>query len=351
MKKLLAAMFVCCAAIASAPCQNSLSSEVSARSRFLGVTVGEFPPPQGLSGYDDIPAASAALRFISASRALTGPTPLPSYEPRQFVTAGAPDGTIYEGYSGRFGDGEVLPGVESSSSNQNTLQHYDTHFGYGYNPSDVFIGKREGGKIRTSLFFRDVGSHDTAPYFFTIDSSGLVHLIVSDVNISDNNELNVYSVIGDPKSGKWTNAVMLDRRGFTSWSRPWSGVSGESVHLLWDWGDATYDKKNPNMGLFYVNWTSTGYGRKVRVIKGLIESYAAAADPKTGLLFVAASVGNKVYVAARTRDGKWSRPVELRPLKPTPYRSDVSVEAAKRGGGFIVRMSAEDPVERLVRLR
>jgi hypothetical protein len=57
----------------------------------------------------------------------------------------------------------------------------------------------------------------TAPHFISVDSRGHVHLIVSDVNISDDNELNVYSLIGDPKSRKWTDAVMLDRRGFTSW--------------------------------------------------------------------------------------------------------------------------------------
>jgi hypothetical protein len=195
-----------------------------------------------------------------------------------------------------------------------------------------------------------VGSHDTAPYFFTLDSSGNVHLLVSDVNIADNNELNVYSLIGDPRTGKWTDAIMLDRRGFTSWSHPWTGSSGRSVHLLWDWGDATYDKDNPNMGLFYVEWSPTGYGRKVRVIKGLIESYGAAVDPRTGLVLVVAAVGNKAYLAARTRDGKWQRPVQLRTAVPIEYRSDVSVEVAK-GGGFVVRTSVEQAIEHRVRIR
>src|SRR5215203_1935263 len=275
MKNLLPVLLVFWAVIGLALCQNPLSSEVSERSKHLGVTVSAFPSPQGSAGFDDIPETSVPLSFVSTKRPLTGPTPLPNYELRKLVRAQAPDGTIYEGYSGRFNDGKVLPGLGSASSNRETLQHYDPNFGYVYNPSDLFIGKPEGGKIRTSLFFRDVGSHDTAPYFFTIDSNGLAHLIVSDVNISDNNELNVYSVIGDPKTGKWMDALMLDRRGFTSWSHPWTGAAGQSVHLLWDWGDATYDKENPNMGLFYVEWTPTGYSRKVRVIKGLIESYAA----------------------------------------------------------------------------
>jgi len=259
------------------------------------------------------------------------------------MTAKAPDGTLYEAFCGRFEEGRVLPGLGQSSTNANPRQRYATHLGYGFNPSDVFIGKNENGKIRTSLFFRDVGSHDTAPYFFTFDSSGNAHLIISDVNITDNNELNVYSMIGDPKTGKWTDAAMLDKRGFTSWSHPWAGSNGGVVHLLWDWGDATFDKQNPHMGLFYVDWSAKGYGIKIRVVKGLIESYDAVVDPANGNLYLVAVVDHNIYFSARMADGTWRKPALL-PAVPRDYVYDASI-GLDGARGLIVRLSGRDGIE------
>ena len=346
--KLLLGVGVFLASVILVPCQSSTSFEWSQTEKFLGVKLKDYSP--GVSNFEEIDSKAEGLKFVAENRPLTGPTPPPSYEPRKFVQATAPDGTIYHGFSGLFNEGKVSRGPGENSSNRNTRQRYAPHHGYGYIASDVFIGTRANGKIKTSLFFRDIGSHDTYPYHFTIDATGNVHLIVADVNISDNNELNVYSVIGNPKTGKWTDAVMLDRRGFTSWSRPWSGVSGQTVHLLWSWGDATYDKENPSMGLFYVDWTPAGYGRKVRVIKGLIETYDAAVDPRTGQLLIVAAVGNKVYLASRTGDGVWRRPGELHPEVPTEYSVDVSIKAEKPGR-FVIRTSGEHPAERRVRIQ
>ncbi len=165
-------------------------------------------------------------------------------------------------------------------------------------------------------------------------------MIVADVNISDNNELNVYSVIGNPKTGKWLAASLLDRRGFTSWSHPWSRSWGETVHSLWNWGDATYDKENPNMGLFYVDWNPAGFGKKMRVISGLIESYDAAVDSKTGRLLVVTSKGERIFFSMRDVNGVWTKPTRLDPLADNKYSSDVSVQSVG-DGTFIVRSSGK----------
>ena len=341
---------ICLAATIFVPCQTAASIELKQTEKLLGVKVKEISPGQRISNFGEIDSKGEVLKFALEKRPLTGPTPPPSYEVRKFVRARAPNGTVYHGFSGRFNEGKVSRGAGETSSNRNTRQAYASHHGYGYNPSDVFIGRRVHGKIKTSLFFRDVGSHETYPYHFTVDSRGNVHLIVSDVNITDNNELNVYSVIGNPKTGKWIDAVMLDRRGFTSWSRPWSGSWGQTVHLLWSWGDATYDKENPSMGLFYVDWTPSGYGPKVRLIRGLVETYDAAVDPRTGELLIVAAVGNKVYLVSRTRDGIWRRPAELPPEIPTEYGVDVSVHP-ERAGRFVIRTSGEHSAERRVRIQ
>jgi hypothetical protein len=307
-----------------------------------------FPSPQGLSDFAEIPESSVEFKFKLEKRPLTGPTPQESYERRKIVKATASNGIQYEAFCGRFDENEVMPGLGQFSSNANPRQRYATHLGYGFNPADVFIGKREGGKIKTLLFFRDVGSHDTAPYYFSVDSQGNVHLIVSDVNITDNNELNVYSMRGDPRMGKWVDAMILDQRGFTSWSHPWSGSWGDTVHSLWDWGDGTYDKGNPKMGLFYVDWKPAGYGRKVRLVSGLIESYAAAIDPKSGRLVIAAVNEQGIFLCSRDNNGTWTRPAKLGAELPKGYVYDVSIQPAD-GGTYIVRTSGRYGDEWLLR--
>ncbi len=341
MLRSFALVYLVLVASTFASCQGLQSSD-------LGVEIKEFPGSQGASGFDNIPASAPRLALTVTQRPLTGPTPQASYEARKTVKAVAPDGTVYEGWCGRFDEGKILPGPGQSSSNQNARRRYPTHFGYGFNPADVFIGRPEAGKIRTQLFFRDVGSQETAPYHFAVDSTGLVHLIVSEVNIGDNNALTVYSLVGDPRSGKWTDATVLDRRGFTSWSRPWSGGLGDKVHLLWTWGDATYDKGNPNMGLFYVDRSGKQYGRKIRLVRGLIESYDAAIDSKSGQILVVATVDNKSFVTLRDANGNWRQPLELVPKPSAKYLREVSASALG-DGSFVIRASAENGIEWIVR--
>lgn len=315
--------------------QQRRSDELWQRSTNLGVPVKDFPQPQGIGKFDEIPVDAPSFKFKTVRRQLTGPTPKPSFEKRQLVKATAADGSVLEAFCGRYDTKVVWPGPGGDSSNQNPAQTYETHLGYGYNPSDVFIGKRDRGRIRTKLFFRDTGSHDTAPHHISVDSTGNVHLIVADVNISDNNELNVYSVTGDPATGKWLEAWLIDRRGFTSWSHPWSASWSGSVHSLWDWGDASFNLEDPTMGLFYVEWTRSGFGRKVRVVRGLIETYDAAVDNKTGRLLIAAALEDGIYVVSRTAEGVWTKAMLLD--KELDRRYDVSVIAAN--GLFVIRTS------------
>jgi len=305
--------------------------------KYLGVTVEPFPMPQGLAGYDNVAETAAPFKFNVTKRPLTGPTPRPSYEPRPLVKAKAPDGAIFEAYCGTYDLKQVWPGPGKDSSNMNTRQQYEPHLGYGYSGPDIFIGKRVAGRIRTQLFFRDVGSHTTAPHFISVDSKGQIHLIVSDVNISDNNELDVYATIGNPETGKWNEAMMLDRRGFTSWSHPWAGSWHNNVYLSWDWGDASFDKNNPNMGLFFVDWNTSGYGRKVRVISGLVNSYDATIDPVSGRIVVAASNEDGVWLVSKDSKSGWTRAVRLDP--GLRGETDVSISPLD-GGAFVIRTNA-----------
>ncbi|MGH9947001.1 MAG: hypothetical protein ACRD6X_07385 [Pyrinomonadaceae bacterium] len=325
--------------------QSKAKAEAWETSKMLGVNVKDFPNPQGVGNFDDLPETSPEFKFRVVKRPSTGQAPRPSYEVRSIVKAKASDGTIYEAFCGRFDAKKLWPGFGEASTNANPRQQYESLYGYGFNPADIFIGKREGGRIKTSLFFRDVGSHETAPHYISIDNSGRLHLIVSDVNISDNNELNVYAVIGDPKAGKWQEACLLDRRGFTSWSHPWNGSWQDKTHYLWDWGDANYDTENPNMGLFHVEHGANGLGRKVRVISGIVESFGAAIDPRTGRLVVVAAREDGVFISSRDGVGKWTRPVRLDATLNKRY--DVSITQV--GLDFVIRTAPGSDREWVVR--
>jgi hypothetical protein len=263
------------------------------------------------------------------------------------VDARAPDGTIYEAYCGIDDPYEITPGHGYVSNFENRRQHYDTHYGYGYMPEDVYIGKREVGRIRATLFFRDVGSHTTAPHHLAIDGQGMVHLAVADVNISQDNRLDLYWVIGDPKSGKWTSAWLVDRRGFTSWSHPWSASWSNKVHLIWDWCDVSIHKRAPGMGAFHVEWGPNGFGRKTRIFVSPVAELDAAIDQQSGLLvIVVAREAGGVYVLSRSANGKWTQANLLH--QSLRDRNDVSIDAAG-DGTFVIRTGSEDTREWVLR--
>jgi hypothetical protein len=202
-------------------------------------------------------------------------------------------------------------------------------------PQDVYIGKRERGLINATLFFRDVGSHTTAPHALAVDNQEMVHRAVADVNISQGNRLDMYWVTGDPKVGKWTSAWLIDRRGFTSSSQPWSGAWTDKVHLIWDWCDLSYNKTAPGMGAYHVEWSPKGFGRKTRIFTSPVSQVEAAVDPESGLLvIVLAKHDGGVYVLSRSADGKWRRPSLLHPTLTA--HNDVSITALGRNS-FVIR--------------
>ncbi|MCM3869649.1 MAG: hypothetical protein ND895_02975 [Pyrinomonadaceae bacterium] len=312
--------------------------EATQTEKLLGVPVKNFPAPQGLTGFDELPINAPAFKFKLTGRPLSGPPPRVSFETRPIVEARAPDGSMYEAYCGRDDVAEITPGHGFVSNFENTRQRYDTHYGYGYQPENVYIGKREAGRITPTLFFRDVGSHTTAPHYLAIDSESLAHLVVADVNISQNNRLDLYWVIGDPRSGKWKAAWLIDRRGFTSWSHPWSGAWANKVHVVWDWCDVSVNKRAPGMGAFHAEWSPNGFSRRVRVISGPVEQFSAAIDSESGRLMIVLAKNNGVYVVSRSADGVWTRPVLLHPS--LRQRNDISVQESK-GGAFIIRTCSE----------
>ena len=326
---------------------DDIAFEAAQTAKLLGVPVQNFPAPQALKGFDELPSNALQFKFILTSRALSGPSPRVSYHERKIVTARAPDGSVYEAYCGYDNPEQIVPGHGFVSNFENRRQWYENHLGYGYMPEDVYIGKREAGRIKPTLFFRDVGSHTTAPHYLAIDNRGMVHLAVADVNISQGNRLDLYWVIGDPNTGRWNAAWLIDRRGFTSWSHPWSAAWGNKVHLIWDWCDVSIHKNAPGMGAFHVEWSPNGFGRKTRIFTSPVGELDAAVDPQSGLLvIVLAQDAGGVYVLSRSADGKWTRPSLL--LARLSGLDGVSIEPTQNGS-FIVRAGSEDTKEWLLR--
>jgi hypothetical protein len=325
---------------------DDIAFEEAQTSALLGVPLQKFPAPQGLTGMEEIPASARPFAFTLKSQPVSGSAPRVYYKERKIVKAAAPDGSTYEAYCGRDDDDtyEVAPDTRFVSTFQNRRQWYENHLGYGYLPANVYVGKREAGRIKPTLFFRDVGSHTTAPHSLAIDNRGMVHLAVADVNISQNNRLDLYWAIGDPNTGKWNAAWLVDRRGFTSWSYPWSAAWGDKVQLLWNWCDVSYYKDAPGMGVYHVEWSPKGFGSKTRIFPGPVRELDAAIEPQSGLLvIVLAKDRGGVYVLSRSAEGRWTRPSVL-------HRSltgfvDVSITAAANGA-FVIRSNSDMMSER-----
>lgn len=324
---------------------DDVAFEAAQTAKLLGVPVQNFPAPQGLTGFDELPANARTFTFALKAQPRSGPPPPVYFDERKIVTARAPDGTIYEAYCGYDDPSEITPGHGYVSTFENRRQWYENHLGYGYMPEDVYIGKREAGRITPTLFFRDVGSHTTAPHYLAIDSQGMVHLAVADVNISQDNRLDLYWVIGDPKTGKWNSAWLVDRRGFTSWSHPWSAAWSDKVHLIWDWCDVSIHKRAPGMGAFHVEWTAKGFGRKTRIFSEPVRQLDAAVDQASGLLVILlAKEAGGVYVLSRSAEGKWTRPSLLHPS--LRGQANVSIVAAG-SGAFIIKAGSDNLIGRV----
>jgi hypothetical protein len=306
--------------------------EVSQTEKLLGVHLQTFPEPQGPAKFDELPPTQPILQFTVKEQAVSGPTPQPSFETRPTVKAKAPDGSVYEAYCSRDQSGVIL-GSQKPSTASYTRQMYGTHHGYGFDPQDVYIGKRVGNRIKTDLLFPDVGSHTTAPHHLAIDNKGMVHLIVADVNIFQNNGLDLYWVIGDPRTGKWTAAWLVDHRDFTSTCHPWSGASADKVNLLWHWEKQEVDD-SPDEGIFHLQWQPGGFGKKVRVVKGVFRSWDAAVDPQSGRLLLVYSNDKGVYITSRPEGGTWTMPAMLN--KSLTKSHDVSATSVNNGT-FIIR--------------
>ncbi len=328
------------------PAASDATFEATQTQRALGIPVREFPAPQGPAGFDDLPAGAPAFRFSATEQPPSGPTPRASYQTRRVVRTRAPDGSAYEAYCGYDDPMEIVPGHGFVSTLANRRHRYGTHHRAEYHPLDVFIGKRVGGRLAPLLFFRDVGSHTTAPHHLAFDGRGQCHLTVADVDLYQDNRLHLYWVTGDPAARKWTAAWLIDRRGFTSWSHPWSAAWEEKVHSVWDWCDASSGRAAPGSGLFYVEWTPRGFGRKARVVPGEVRSWDAAVDPRTGRLLVAFSKEDGVYVASRSDGAVWARATRLNP--GVTGNCDVAVEATE-GGTFVLRTGSENTKEWVLR--
>jgi hypothetical protein len=324
--------------------KNDSAFEAAQTKKLLGIEVQDFTPPQGPTGFDDLPGDAREFVFAVTERRLSGAKPKLSYEPRRSVLARASDGSIYEAYCGYDDPKKIVPGHRFVSTLANRRQRYG---GTDYHPQDVYIGKQDTGRVKPTLFFRDVGSHTTSPHHLAIDSHGRCHLIVADVNIYQNNRLHLFWVIGDPLSGEWTAAWLIDRRGFTSECVPWSASFRDKVHLVWNWCDASRTPA-PGSGLYHLEWSSHGFGRKVRVASGDISEWDAAVDPKSGRLLVVFSKGDGVYVISRVDGNKWTRAARLHP--ELTRSKDVSVEASENGT-FVIRTGVANTREWLLRPR
>jgi WD40 repeat protein len=306
--------------------------EVHQTRKFLGFAVRDFPQPQGPKKFDELPADAPAFAFTVTPRKVSGPDPRDSYQTRNRVVARAPDGGEVEAYCGYDDPKQIVPGHGFESTPETRRHQYG---GGAYHPQDVYVGKRVGGRLKAGLFFRDVGSHNTAPHHLAVDGKGRCHLTLADVDLGQGNRFKLYWLVGNLAAGKWTEAWLIDHREhFTSWAHPLSAAWKEQVHLVWDWADVSAGDKAKGTGVYHVQWTPAGFGRKARVFKGLAENLDMAVHPKSGRLVLVFSTEEGVFVASRPAAGPWTRPTRLHP--DLVKRHTVSIQPGP-DGAFVIR--------------
>jgi hypothetical protein len=303
--------------------------EAERTEKLLGVKVEMLPVSTSGQGFVDVdpeaPKFKARFDEVSSERAGFDP----SMGQRTSVFAAAPDGMVWEAFCGRPGEQQQQPfpelGFSPSQSGtpkyvetfngfqsdpSNTRQEYGTHHGYSYYPADIFIGKRMSGRLVSSLFFRDVGSHTHRNHYLTFDNAGEAHLIVADVNISEDNHLDLFWVVGSPLLGKWKSAYLIEQRGFTSSTEVWNGGWNDTIHLLWSWDSG--EKQSPDIGLYHIEKTAKGFSKKQRIATGRIQNLTAAIDPQNGRLVAAFNIDGKPFGITSLEKGKWSQPTPIR---------------------------------------
>jgi hypothetical protein len=317
-------------ALVDAP-KEPAAFEKAQTTKFLGFPVRDFPRPQGPTKFEPLPADAPALVFTLAPRKISGPAPGESYEPRKSVFAKAPDGSRLEAYLGWPDDEGIASGHGFKSTSENRRHRYG---GGAYHSQDVLIGKRMDGRLKPVLFFRDVGSHTTAPHTLAVDAKGRCHLMVADVDIGQDNRFKLYWLIGNPANRKWTEAWLVDHRDrFTSWAHPWSVAWKEHVHLIWNWDGGAFTKGD-KPGVYHVEWTPAGFGRKTRIARDKAKYVDVAVDPASGRLILVFSTDDGVFVASKPTDGVWTRPTRLHADITKPER--VMIQAAA-DGKFMIR--------------
>lgn len=302
--------------------------------RWLGFAPAAFEGPKV-----DLPADAAPVEFVVEERKATGEDPRGWFSGRPRVRAAGPDGVRLLAVCDREPP-KLAPGARTWPSDRTNRRH--DHAAGQISPADVWIGRETPEGFVPVLFFRDVGSHASAPHAFAFDSKGRCHLVVADVDVAQKNRLVLLWLVGDPATGKWIEATEIVRRSsFTSWAHPYLATRGDELHLVWS---EVVQGDPADSGIYHLVRTPDGFGPKTRIHAGPSDGFDRALHPETGRLAVAFSDRAGVSVAVRDPDGTWGAPVRV--LEEAGERP-VSIEPAP-DGAFVLR-PREDPKEWLLR--
>jgi hypothetical protein len=324
----------------SSPEEKEDAFELKRTQENLGVPVRPFyAGAQGEAGLDRIPEHDLPFSFNLTEKNITGVAPRDKYHTRKSVFAKTPSGELIEAYCGYSDDNDVLHSHNFTSTLENRRHGYASNLGV-FHPKDVFIGYRVDGKLKPTLFFRDVGSHSSSPHHVAMDKTGQCHLVVADVYTGLDNPLKLYWMIGDLSNGRWTEARLIQHRAqFTYWTTPWLVAQGDLVHLVWAW------EGRDSGAVCYVDWSPNGFGTKTRIFDGVVENLDVAADPDSGRLIVVFSNQYGVFVSSRHPDGSWTK---CTPLGPSFKNSPAVSVSATGKDQFVIRTGGEEAKEYLL---
>lgn len=283
----------------------------------LKLKVKNFPEPQGVERFETRGGGNE-LRFRASSRKPQGPKPK-SWTEEDTLEARARDGTLYQVFMG-YGNAEVLaPGYEFPTSR--TDRRHLLRDGVD-SPKNLYFGRSTGGKLVPTLFFRDVG-----PYYLNchmaLDSKGRCNLSLVDINLEQRDSFKLYSLVGDIDGGKWLDAVLLDQATVkTRYASTRCFALEDRIVITW----YRELEEGNGRGLFVVERSHAGFGKKVRLVQAMITAMDTILDPETKRILISYVTADGIFLLSRASpDDPWEGPTPLDPTLPA------NLEEYKRG--------------------
>lgn len=338
---------------------NCCSNDCYERERteeLLGLTLEEFPPPEGIFGYSNLPDDAKEFKFILKEKEFMGESPEDICYGRPIVRVqdhsknidiyafcGYPIDILKEGNDDLLAitDQPTLFDENQESEKyditQNIRHRYGSHMGFGLVPSSIFIGTMIKDRLKPVLIFHDVGTDDMCCHYISVDEQENCYLVVSDINMYNNRHLKEYLLQGNLNKEIWERAWMIfsinERvRG----SFPWAFSHKDETTVIWNVNcEIEYYS-----GIYAVTIKNGKFTNKIKLSNEATDSINAVMKNDTGDILIVYIENGCIYGSYLKYGGRWTKQTKI--LSGLKYNYAINIEDGEndtyiinisRGGG------------------